>query len=587
MVIIENIKTIFPDNFGIKNALRNQEIQNPKFLDLTLKAYELFSNFQNQELSIAESLKTNQNVSIFAHQILAAQKIKNELGGTAILADEVGLGKTIEAGIIIKEFLSIGLANKVLILAPPSLLSQWKDELYSKFNLDFVSQQDDFEFTEAINHDLLIMSHASAVYPKQSAALNASYWDLVIVDEAHSMKNAKTYKHKFVKNLPKRNLLLLTATPIQNNLEELYNLVELIHPGYLGTWKQFKMRYVTDSAARTINSTFKDELQKILSKLIIRTTRKEVRKYIEFTDRIPHTDILQPTDDEIELYEGITAIVRKLYEDSRSVFALMIYQRLASSSTEASKAALYKMKVNKVILHDEYAGLISVANRIKMDTKLSKLMQTVQNDNSKFLVFTEFYVTQDYIVDYLQKNGYSVTTFNGKMSPEEKQQSINSFKKDAQIMVSTSAGGEGQNFQFCHNIVNYDLPWNPMKVEQRIGRVHRIGQTDNVNIFNYALSGTIEAYILTLLYTKIKLFQMTLGDMDLMFEDSWTGGSSHTWLKEYLDSEDKEEIKNKFSALGDNWSKQKKGVNDVINNFNGNVFANFNLSMLNDDTNES
>ena len=121
------------------------------------------------------------------------------------------MGKTIEAGIIIKEFLSIGLAKKILILAPPSLLSQWKDELASKFDLDFITQQDESKFRGAENHDLLIMSHASAVYPKYRNSLMTPYWDLVVVDEAHSMKNANTRKHKFVKELSKRNLLLLTA----------------------------------------------------------------------------------------------------------------------------------------------------------------------------------------------------------------------------------------------------------------------------------------------------------------------------------------------------------------------------------------
>ena len=579
---IENIKTTFPDNFGIKDMLRHCKTQNSEFLDLTLKSYEIFSHLKNQKLSITESLKANQNVSIFAHQILAAQKIKNELGGTAILADEVGLGKTIEAGIIIKEFLTIGLAKKILILAPPSLLSQWQDELESKFNLDFVSQKGDSRFTNVLNHDLLIMSHASAIYPNHSNALNTMYWDLVIVDEAHSMKNSQTFKHKFVKGLPKRNLLLLTATPLQNNLEELYNLIELLRPGYLGTWNQFKTRYMLGTDSRTINPAFKEELQKILSELIIRTTRKEVRSYIKFTDRIPHTEILKPTAEETTLYESITSIVRNLYADNQSMFALMMYQRLASSSTKASKNALYKMKMNGAITEESYYELVSLADGIKIDTKLSNLSKIIKNDSSKFLVFTEFYATQDYIVEYLRNNGYSVTTFNGKMNHDEKRDSINLFRNNTQIMVSTSAGGEGQNFQFCHNIVNYDLPWNPMKVEQRIGRVHRIGQTEDVQIFNYALQGTIEAYILELLYTKIKLFQMALGEMDLLFEDSWGGGSTQTWFKEYMNSKDEKEVQNKFSALGDDWKRRKKDVNSVINDFNNDVFANFDLSVLED-----
>ena len=139
------------------------------------------------------------------------------------------MGKTIEACIIIKEYIITGLAKKVLILAPPSLLPQWRDELASKFNLDFVSQQDTLKFIDVHSHDLLLMSHASASYPEKSKALQEIFWDLVIVDEAHSMKNSVTKKHQLVKNLSKRHLLLLSATPIQNNLEELYNMVELLH----------------------------------------------------------------------------------------------------------------------------------------------------------------------------------------------------------------------------------------------------------------------------------------------------------------------------------------------------------------------
>ena len=137
MTDTENIRIQYPDKFGIKEKLRNDLKHNPEFLELTLKSHELLSLLQNQKLAITESLRVNKNVSIFEHQIRAAQRVKNDLGGSALLSDEVGLGKTVEAGIIIKEFLMTSLAKKVLILAPPSLLLQWQDEMISKFNLDF------------------------------------------------------------------------------------------------------------------------------------------------------------------------------------------------------------------------------------------------------------------------------------------------------------------------------------------------------------------------------------------------------------------------------------------------------------------
>jgi len=587
MTRIENVRITFPDVFGINSNLRNKNTHNSQFIELAIKSHDLISHMRSQKLAIADALKVNQNLNIYDHQVLAAQKVKNELGGTAILADEVGLGKTIEAGIVIKEFLTTGLAKKVLILTPPSLLRQWQEELTTKFNLKFVSQHDGSKFSRPKHHDLLLMSHSSAIFPKYRDELVASYWDLVIVDEAHSMKNASTQKHQFVKSLPKRNLLLLTATPLQNNIQELYNLIELLRPGYLGTWSEFQNRYMVNNDSRSFNVMFKDELQKTLSNIIIRTRRKEVSRYIPFKDRIPHTEILTPQEDEVDLYDSITDIVRSLYYDTPNSLPLMIYQRLASSSTDASKMALYKMLKNKHITRKRYDELINLANGIIIDSKLSKLLETIENNTSKFLIFTEFYDTQNYVANALRKSGYSVELFNGKMNSDEKFEAVKQFRGNAQVLVSTSAGGEGQNFQFCHNVVNYDLPWNPMRVEQKIGRVHRIGQTENVHIFNYALKGTIEEYILDLLYVKINLFQMTLGDMDLLFEDSWGGGSPHTWFKEYMSGKNKDEIKNRFSVLWHDWSNRKKNVHDAIKNFNEDVFANFNLSVLEDLENES
>ena len=582
MTTLENIKIRYPDKFGINGKLRQSQTHNPEFLDLTLQSYQILSYLKNEKLSITESLRANKNVSIFDHQILAAQRIKNELGGTALLADEVGLGKTIEACIIIKEFLITGLAKKILILAPPSLLSQWKDELASKFNLDFINQKDTTKFVDVFSHDLLLMSHASASYPEKAKALQEVFWDLVIVDEAHSMKNSVTKKHQLVKNLSKRHLLLLSATPIQNNLEELYNMVELLHPGHLGTWKQFEEKYALGKNARSINPTYKNELQDILSKLIIRTTRKEVRNYIKFTDRIPNTNILEPSEKESQLYNAITDIIRDLYQSNHNSLALMTYQRLASSSTDTSKRALYKMKMNHVIGYEKYDELISLANSIQSDSKFTHILEQIKNDSSKFLIFTEFLATQDYIAKNLTDNGFTVTLFNGKMSSDEKYDAVRQFKNETQIMVSTGAGGEGQNFQFCHNIVNYDLPWNPMRVEQRIGRVHRIGQTEDVNIYNYALKGTIEAYILELLFTKIQLFTMALGELDLIFEDSVNQGLQETWFKEYMTAKDETETKNKFSSLGENWKNNKEKIQDTVNEFNDDVFGNFDLSAIED-----
>ena len=265
-----------PDKYNILNSLFEKKIRNPEYLELTLKAFELSSSLKEQKLTITESLKTNKNVSLFDHQILAAEKMINEFGCTGLLADEVGLGKTVEAGIIIKELIVTGIAKNTLILAPPSLVLQWKDEMLAKFNLDFVSQIVDERFVDCSSHNFLIMSHASAVSEKNIRLLNKRVWDIVIVDEAHSMKNAETYKHKMVKNLFKKRLILLSATPIQNNLQELYNIIELLRPSLLGTWQEFRQKFADDKNIRKLNPRYREVLQEIISDVIIRNTRKQV-----------------------------------------------------------------------------------------------------------------------------------------------------------------------------------------------------------------------------------------------------------------------------------------------------------------------
>ena len=396
------VKVRFTDRYGIKNKLRKLEFDNKEKFKLALNAFDLLSKIKKSKLAVTSSIKSNKKIELYDHQIYAAVKVKNEFGGSAILADEVGLGKTIEAGIILKEFLISGLAKSVLILVPPSIMYQWQDELQSKFDLNFVKQRDDRRFKDPASHELLIMSHSSAVSPIQANLLKKRDWDMIIVDEAHSMKNSETHKHQLLKELPRKFTLFLTATPIENNLRELYNLVELLKPGTFGTLSEFKNRYTEDSQMRSLNLFFKDELQQILSKIIIRTTRQQVKKYIKFTDRIPHTKILKPTDDERELYEKITKIIQEKYAEGYPVFYLMIIQRLTSSSTVAAKRALYLMKKREYVDETEYNELMKIANRIKIDTKAIELLDIVrQQKNAKFLIFVEWRSTQDYLAELL------------------------------------------------------------------------------------------------------------------------------------------------------------------------------------------
>ena len=221
----------------------------------------------------------------------------------------------------------------------------WKANKSTQY-LDFIVNRDDERFKDFDKHAMLISSLASGVQPKNAEKLNSIDWDLVIVDEAHRLKNESTRSHQFVKELPKKFVFLLSATPIQNSIKELFNMVEIVNPGILGPWKTFAGTYTIDKKARIINPSNKHQLQSLLSQSVIRTTREEVKQYISFTDRIPKTHRLDGTTDETELYNLATDFVRKLWHIEQGgrnfILPLMTLQRQISSSTESLRVALLK-----------------------------------------------------------------------------------------------------------------------------------------------------------------------------------------------------------------------------------------------------
>jgi SNF2 family DNA or RNA helicase len=266
-----------------------------------------------------------------------------------------------------------------------------------------------------------------------------------------------------------------------------------------------------------------------------------------------------------------------------AILPLMILQRQISSSTSATQNALRKKRQRLSGYESDIDELIEISEKIKIDTKMKLLQEIIQkNQHTKYLIFTEFIDTQDYIAESLENSGTQVTKFNGSMPTTERDMSVSKFKRDIPVMISTEAGGEGQNFQFCSNVINYDLPWNPMRVEQRVGRVHRIGQTEDVRIHNFAIKDTIEEYVLQLLYEKINLFRMTIGDLDLLFGDEGMENLPNQIFDSYMSSKSRNVLKNKFSALGEYWTREQKTLNDAILEFDDQVFANFNLSALKD-----
>lgn len=584
MTKLQTPKVEFRDSdiYKIKDKIKKSDFDTTGDLANTLSAYNITNNQNLQELTIQKSLETT--IQILDHQIMCAKKVKNEFNGRVILADEVGLGKTIEAGILLKEYFVTGMIKNALILTPPSLKTQWKEELKTKFDLDFVVKEDE-GFEGFDKHDMQIISLASASQPKTAELLKSIEWDIVIVDEAHRLKNSKTNAHRFVKELDKKFIFLLSATPIQNSILELYNMIEIIKTGFLGTWKNFSEQYTVDKKARMVNPNSRHELQDLLQQVVIRTTRNEVRKYIEFTERVPKTHIMKPSHEESLLYEEATEFVRELWtiEKGRKnlMLPLMTLQRQICSSTASIRTALHKKIVQFPESETKINRILKLCDDISQDTKMKELLKIIsKNKKSKYLIFTEFRDTQDYITDTLEDENLTVQKFNGSMSTKERDVAVRQFKGNSNILVSTEAGGEGQNFQFCSNVINYDLPWNPMKVEQRVGRVHRIGQKEDVHIHNLAISGSIEEHIIRLLFDKINLFKMTIGDLELLFEEEGLKNLPRDIFESQMTANSTKDIKNKFSALGEKWKGEKKKINDTIMEFDEQVFAKFNLSSL-------
>ena len=576
----------FVDTYGVKSKIKRQQFDEPGDLGNVFKAYEIINAQQSRNLTIQNSLKSK--ISIFDHQIMAAKRVKFDFNGRVLLADEVGLGKTIEAGILLKEYFTTGMVHNALILTPPSLRTQWQEELNTKFELDFVTNKDKRRFKGYDSHSMLISSLSAAVQPRNANILKQIEWDLVVIDEAHRLKNESTKAHKFVADLQKKFIFLLSATPIQNNLRELYNLSELIRPGLLGSRGHFASTYTSDKKAQKIIPAKRAELQDMLKQVMIRTTRDEVRSYIQLTDRIPQTHMLPPTEDEIKLYNDATDFVRGLWNDAKigrgPILPLMILQRQISSSSAALYGAIRSKRDRSLGHEEELEAILEQAERIKVDSKMRRLQEIIKGSpEDKFLIFTEFRDSQDYISDSLDALGIESVKFNGTMSAGDRDIAVRGFKRDIPIMVSTEAGGEGQNFQFCNRVINYDLPWNPMKVEQRVGRVHRIGQEEDVYIHNMAIEGSIEEYVLGMLFDKINLFKMTIGDMDLLFEDHGFERLPTEIFESYMDATTPTGRKNKFSAIGDRLVQNKRDMHDTIMMFDHKVLENFDLSAMKQD----
>jgi SNF2 family DNA or RNA helicase len=503
-------------------------------------------------------LKFIPQIKPMVHQIDTARRVMHEMRGRAILADEVGLGKTIEAGLILKEYWIRGLIRKVLILVPASLVLQWVRELNQKFGLPAVAQKKHYMWE---NTDIIVASIDTAKRDPHREIVMKLEYDMLIIDEAHKLKNKKTTNYQFVNQLHKKYCLLLTATPIQNDLSELYNLINILKPGQLGGQSDFQTNYVVDKRI----PKNEDLLQIELGKVMIRNRRSDGG--ISFTKRQVRNIPLTLSDEEQSLYDGVTDFVRGRYreagKDIGSVLSLLTLQREVCSSRDAvfvTLVNLFKKTTEDSPQRAEIWGLVEKIRSIQSNTKAEKTLELIQEIGDKVIIFTEYRASQEYLLKFFKEHQITAVPYRGGMNRGKKDWMMDLFRKRVQILVATEAGGEGINLQFCHHMINFDLPWNPMRVEQRIGRVHRLGQTHDVKIYNLSTTGTIEEHIVSLLHEKINMFELVIGGLDVILEKLDKKTSLETHLsKLILEANDDAEVRSKLNAWGESFVEATKG----------------------------
>ena len=512
--------TLDPDDWTTLHTGALRTVTLPEF-ELALRAARLATHAGFDRLICLPLVR---DMELLEHQIRTAKTVLRRLGGRALLCDEVGLGKTIEAGLVLSELHMRGLVRSVLVLVPPSLIEQWQGEMRRKFGLDLVSH-DAPAFRQRgtaawAEFDQVIASiHTAKREPHRSAILGRR-WDMIIVDEAHHLRNRKTQAWRFASELQKQFTLLLTATPVQNNLEELFNLVTLLEPGLLSTARQFQRQFVDRRDKLTPRHV--DELHALLSEVMVRNRRSTVG--LQFTRRWARTERLALAADDQGIYDAVTRFVRQHLRSAKGAgalgrMALLSLQMALGSSSRAAAGTLERLAGHEDLAAEDRDTLTGLAGRARQSgesSKVNRLLQMLAEFPDKMVIFTQFRATQDLLHERLKQAGHEVAVFHGGLSRLEKEAAIERFRGPARLLLATESGSEGRNLQFAHAVCNFDLPWNPMKIEQRIGRLSRIGQTHDVHVFNLVAAGTVEAAVLHLLEAKLNMFELVIGEIDMI-----------------------------------------------------------------------
>jgi SNF2 family DNA or RNA helicase len=519
--------------------------------------------------------------SPFDYQVRAAQIMLRRFRGRGMFCDEVGLGKTIEAGLVIKEYLARNIVQRVMVVTPAALVEQWREELATKFNLPGFVTSADAEFRAAgaeawERFPLLIASLATARRAEQRARLEQIPYDLIVVDEAHHLKNRNSASWKFINELQRKYILLLTATPVENNLDELYNLITLLKPGQLKTPREFRRQFVVSGDPRLPKN--RGQLRDLLGDVMVRHTRSQVN--IKLPPRQANTIRLDLSPEESGFYQAVSAYVRAqvkghsiaegenevlespspLRNDAEPVrrvdrLTLLTLQREIGSSPAAAESTLLAL-AGRVGRAEQLLTLAEQSTQVTAWAKadaLDKLLANVLHDpTEKVIIFTHFRRTLDLLAERLRRMGISLVVYHGGMDVPSKNQAIDDFESRFQVLLSTEAAGEGRNLQFCRTMVNFDIPWNPMRIEQRVGRIHRIGQTRDVRIYNLAAGGTVEDYLLDILDHKLNMFELVIGEMDMILGQLSDEREFEDLLLDiWIESQNPEELQSGFNRLGE------------------------------------
>jgi len=539
----------------------------------------------------------------FDYQWQTAQTVLRRMRGRAILADEVGLGKTIEAGLVLSELRMRGLGDRALVVVPAGLAEQWREELERKFSLPAAiatraewdgagaagrdgrggpSEGDHPETARSSQNPVVIASLATARRDPVRSALTSQPWDVVIMDEAHRLRNPRSASGRLARALSARYLLLLTATPVENRLQDLYELVSLVAPGLLGTPAQFRVQHGSGDpgSPRDVSG-----LRARTREVMVRHRRSEVS--LMLPQRLAETVLVTPGEAEADLYRQVAARIRQeaRHASQSRRLTLRSLARLAGSSPAAVAPTLAKVgwddlarqaaaigasaKIAELVTRLRRASLPSTSSPSTSSPSTSSPSTSSPSasspsasssgtglnsaDTDKVLVFTAFRQTLELMATELNNQGIPAVVYHGSLARPDKEKAIRAFRDEVPVMLSTESAGEGRNLQFCHMMINIDLPWNPMQIEQRLGRLHRVGQTREVLLTNLVARGTIEQRILHVLEAKINLFELVVGELDMILgrvDDDFDFETSV--FDAYVEARDDGEFADRLAEIGEN-----------------------------------